>query len=156
MSKTPGPFEPDRRKNPPASRRLTIILFLLACGYITAVLYIAQGTSHRVDRGQYHNDLSACQQRRQLQIENNRRVPEHETDAHDLTKLSRALTHTRVVEARAFSEIGRVFHIERVTAPLVAAYELAARRDEAVVLRQRTVRFHKVTLANCAKEVPKP
>jgi len=147
---------PERRRRPPASRTFVLIFTALTCAYITFVLFIAQGASHKVDTSQYRNDLAACQQRRQLQVESNRRVPEHERDALNLVNLSEALTHTRVEEARAFTVIGNAFHITRVTDPLVRAYRLAAHRDEAVVKSQLAVRFHRVALANCAKEVPKP
>lgn len=151
-----GPLQHERRKNPPASRRLVIILFCLACLYVTGVLFIAQNANTKIDGSTYTNALAACNQRRALQVENNRRAPVHELDARNLAKLAKALTQTRRFEASAFAAIGRAFHIQHQVAPLIHRYRVAATLDGEIEASQETVRFDRLPLANCKKEVPKP
>jgi hypothetical protein len=146
------------------SRRRAGILFIFICAAITVSYFGIQNWTASIQK-------SACERANDVRRESNDRIGAHVEDEDNLIALSKALTHTRAVEATAWQDLNlliihnpinqhatgerlKVFkQSERDIKDLIIAYRLARARDSAIAAREKTIHFDKLVIVNCKKVV---
>jgi hypothetical protein len=134
-------------------------LFLLVC-FATAIIYFyTQANFTSITRG-------ACERANDVRRESNARIYSHVEDEQNLLLLLTAITHTRLVEANAWSDLNNLIlkatpkiqrntkqfkQYERDINDLVIAYKLARTRDANIRARELTVHFDKLKIVDCSK-----
>lgn len=152
MTRGPRKAWADRRRGP---NRLTVLLFLLTCLYVTVVFAFAESINRQQGRDEYANARQGCSSRQSIVMESNRRAPMHERDARNLSRLTAALARNRKKEAMAFESLGRKFRISPPLHPLVRTLRRASELDASIRDAENSVRFRLLPVPDC-REIKKP